>query len=613
MALLRIIEGYGQGLARELGETAITIGRDPANHIQIADPKASRTHIRITWTGSGHELLDLGSSNGTWNDAGRIDRLPLKNDTLFRIGATYFRYEDAQAPATAGTLADDAQAWRDPTRIETLAEDSSFLTGEHGNQAELARANRYLALLYRIVLRSGQCESRDDLFDLLDDIAADALEGDRCAVFLPDEGGWALWPPHERRLRARFGSVPFARTLLASAREQQRSLLATADDRGLNATLVRAGVRSAMAAPLRTGQQLHGLLYVDRIVGDQPFSRDDLEFLTAVANQLAVRLLDTDRLAELDAEVSRLRQVASKPPPPPLIGNSADLQRVRRFIERAADSTAPVLLVGQPGCGKDLVCRQLHHLSPRALQPFQTLRLAAHPLEHLETALFGSDDGQPGLLELADGGTLCIDEITGLSGALQARLLHVLENGELHRVSDGALRRVDLRLFACTTEDLDQAERDGRLRSDLRHRLDVLSCVLPQLHDHPEDLTALINHFLNKSAEARGEPPRGLSDRARALLLGYRWPGNVRQLRNVLERCVVMAEGPLIEASDLPESIGSSDSGQESIDQILSLAEIERHHILRVLEHCGGNKKATAEMLGIDRSTLYAKLRQYGH
>lgn len=624
MPTLRIIDGFGAGFALDL-PGRITVGRDPSNQVQIGDPKASRIHAEILPNGTGWMLRDLGSSNGTWTDAGGVQELSLAGGATFRIGRTYLRFEDGEAADLGATILGDEGGWRDPDHVEGLGAETILLrrnkeTADE-DDAELRRSNDYLILLHQIVLRSNQAEGREQLFELLDDVAADALESDRCAVFLPTPDGWTLWPPHERRLRARFGATPFARSLLTQVRARLEPLLCTQEgDLTPTTSMVQAGMPSAMAAPLRLRDEVHALLYVDRLSGHEVFTRTDLEFLAAVANQLAVRLHNCDAVAQLAAEVDRLS--AQTPPNPvlDLIGKDPGLEGVRRFVAKVAPTPTPVLITGESGTGKELVARAVHAGSRRSDKPMQVVNCAAMAESLVEATLFGhvkgaytgADGDRPGLFELADQGTLFLDEVGELPLAVQAKLLRVLEQGEVQRLGENRTRTVDVRLITATNRDLTAEVKAGRYREDLLHRLDVLHVALPPLRERPGDIDLLIDHFLAVCARKLEQKPKRLAPETRALLLRYHWPGNIRQLRNVVERACIMAGSEVIRPEDLPESVRGGTEVASFMSPIVSMAEVEKMHILRVLEHTGGNKKGAAELLGIDRSTLYAKLRQYG-
>lgn len=628
MPLLRITEGFGAGFAIELGDRRITIGRDPSNQVQIGDPKASRVHVSIHREDDDYILTDLGSSNGTWNDDGRVERKYLHDREVFRIGSTYLRFEetdddedeDEPEPSLAATL---PGSFHDSTgQIAGLEGHSSLFSRDHQpDQHHLQAQNLFLLMLHELVLRSNEASDRDSLFEILDDLAAEALDGDRVAVFLPTDDGWTLWPTHKRRLQARFGTTPFSRTLLDNVYRKREPLLCTdapAADVAPSSSMVQAGLHASMAAPMRIGNDLHGLIYVDRLSGDEPFSRTELEFLSAIANQLAVRIANFDQFSQLTNEIERLKSDGTQPDEE-LIGTDPATERVRKFIDKAAPSDAPVLISGASGTGKELVARIIHGRSERSEQPLQVINCAALGENLVEATLFGhvrgafdgADDPRPGIFELAHNGTLFLDEIGELPERIQAKLLRILEQGELQRMGESTTRRVDVRVIAATNRELDKEVANGSFREDLYHRLNVLSIKLPSLTQRPKDLEPLIDHFLAEAAQRAGQESKKLSPKARALLLSYEWPGNIRQLKNILERTVILAPGELIQAEDLPESLHEE---QTAVFQapITSLAEIERAHILRVLDHCGGNKKATAEILGIDRSTLYSKLRTYG-
>ena len=630
MAILRIVDGFGAGHSYQLAAARTTIGRDAPNPVQIGDPKSSRVHAEIVVADGKWQVRDLGSSNGTWNEEGRITSMPLGHGAVFRIGSTYFRFETMPSAEGEGegdanaTIADSSKDWSDPDHLVGLDDDkgAALFRDKPGSANELARANTYLVLLHRLVLAANRATSRDQLFEVLDDAAAEVLEGDRCAVFLPvpvaDGSGWVLWPPHERRLRARFGAVPFARTLLACVRTRKVPMLCTLDgDINPSASMVSAGVRSAMAAPLRIGDELHAALYVDRLEGDAPFTRAELEFLAAVANQLAVQLHGRSNVAALEAEVVRL-QAAPKPAAPRLLGDDPAIKSLEAFISGAAGSTSPVLITGESGTGKELVARAIHAASMRAARPLQLAACAALGEQQVEATLFGhakgaggAEDSRPGLFELADQATVLLDEIGELPGNVQVRLLRLLEQGEVQRLGEAAVRTVDVRVIATSNRDLAEEVKAGRFRQDLLHRLDALTVTTPTLRSRAGDLEALIDHFLRDHAQRLGQPLKRFSPEARGLLLRYHWPGNVRQLKNAIERACITAADRVIQAGDLPEAVRGP-AVTAFATPLASLQTIERAHILRVLEHCGGNKKATAELLEIDRSTLYAKLRQYG-
>jgi len=605
MPWLHIIAGPGSGQRYEL-QARTTIGRDAANQIQIADPKSSRIHAEVISEGGRFLVRDLDSSNGIWSDDGRIASQPLIDGNEFRIGATRFRFESVTNPMDG--------EWSDPASIQGLDQHETvlFTKDRDGDAQALARTNAYLVLLHHLIRRSNAAPDRDALFELLDDAAAEVLEGDRCAVFLPapvDAGsGWTLWPAHERRLRARFGAVPFARTLLAAVRRCGEPLLCTSDgDLAPSASMVQSGVQSAMAAPVHIGADVHALLYVDRLTVGQPFTRADLEFLAAVANQMAVRLSSRATGDAVPKDGQRMPQIPSQVVE--VLGDDPTFVQVRDQALRLAEATLPVLITGEAGSGKELLARFIHAYSARVGRPFQLVTCAALDDQGAEALLFGraTGAGTPGAFELADGGTLYFDELSDLPSSVQARVLRVIETGEVQRPGLATLHRVGVRVIAGSVRDL----RDSRLHPGLIHMFAGKQLALPPLRQRAGDIEVLTQVFLTQYAARHQQAPKRLSPEGRAVVLRHSWPGNVRELRQVIERACAMASKAVITPEDLPILQRSPDP-QQSSAAIEPLAVVERAHILRVLEHCGGNKKAAAELLEIDRSTLYAKLKQYG-
>jgi transcriptional regulator with PAS, ATPase and Fis domain len=291
------------------------------------------------------------------------------------------------------------------------------------------------------------------------------------------------------------------------------------------------------------------------------------------------------------------------------------MQEVFRLIERAGPSDKAILIQGESGTGKELVARALHRCSLRADKPLVVINCAALPESLLESELFGHERGaftgavaaKPGLFEVADGGTLFIDEIGELPGSLQAKLLRVLEDGSLRRIGSVKERRVDVRLLAATNRNMAEEVKAGRFREDLYYRINVMSLELPPLRERREDIPLLVEHFLG--ADWQIEPE------ALQCLLGYDWPGNVRQLINALERAKILADDHIIRARDLPRDVQSvlhSSTTQDVLAETDNLAAIQRAKILEVLQREGGNKSRAARALGIDRRKLYRLVEKYG-
>ncbi len=308
-----------------------------------------------------------------------------------------------------------------------------------------------------------------------------------------------------------------------------------------------------------------------------------------------------------------------------LIGVSARMQRVFRLIEKVAPTDSSVLLTGESGTGKEMAAAAIHLSSHRAHRPFVTVNCAAITESLFESELFGHVRGaftgavsdRVGLMKQADGGTLFLDEVAEMVPGVQVKLLRALQNGEVRRVGGTETFRVDVRIVAATNVDVRKALADGKLREDLYYRLSVFHIELPPLRERREDIPILANFFRERAAARLGKRVERFSERAQYYLLHYDYPGNVRELLNGVERATVLADGPEISHLDLPPSFREApiqllhEGTAFPYAETMTLAQLEREHISRVLVHHAGNSTKAAKSLGISRSTLWRKMRDY--
>jgi DNA-binding NtrC family response regulator len=307
----------------------------------------------------------------------------------------------------------------------------------------------------------------------------------------------------------------------------------------------------------------------------------------------------------------------------PTIGKSQKIRQVFALVDKVAETDSTILIYGESGTGKELVAREIHTKSGRTDGPFVSINCGALPETLLESELFGHVRGsftgavrdKDGLLAVAKGGTFFLDEVGETSPTIQVKLLRVLQEREIIPVGGVKPIKVDVRLIAATNADLERDVETGKFRADLFYRLNVIPIQIPPLRERKDDITLLVEHFLKIYSQGTGKPMKTVSPEAFDILMRYDWPGNVRELENALERAVILQEGRIIMSEDLPEKLRLR--SKDKLDSVVSvtnltLDELEKEYLLKVLEETGWHKKRAASILGINASTLYRKLQRYG-
>ncbi|NTX13744.1 sigma-54-dependent Fis family transcriptional regulator [Myxococcus sp. CA056] len=371
-----------------------------------------------------------------------------------------------------------------------------------------------------------------------------------------------------------------------------------------------------------------------------------VDAIKAGAFDYITKPFDQTELSAVVAKAAKTNESARRSVRPDLkaraaiIGESPQMQDVYKVIDKVADTPSTVLITGESGTGKELIATALHGASSRRDKPFIKINCAAIPATLLESELFGYERGaftgavtsKPGRFELADGGTLFLDEIGEIPVEMQVKLLRALQEGEFERVGGIKTTRVDVRLVAATNRDLQAEIEAGRFRKDLYYRLAVVPLTLPPLRERRSDILMLARHFVDKYNRRLNKKIEGITDDALALLQGYAWPGNIRELENLIERALLFADGPLITAKDLPEPVRQGagvqaspapppsaptlevPTGEVGLKDIVRMkaAELERDLIVKKLDETGGNVTRAARLLQISRKSLQTKMKEFG-
>jgi len=584
------------------------IGRGTDCHITIPDPICSRVHAALSREEDGWVVRDCDSRNGTSVNGQKIDEATVVDGNLIRVGSTEFQFHETEEPPTA--------KGDDPQGMQTIVQDLPIAVQESHEEAMAGLPSveqvKELMLLYQLCIKLLGCGDPNRVVE----IALDLLRkrtGAAVVGFLSVNDEGALTPKLVIPQSA-AGRVTLNQSLTELVSQQGHAVWVAKQKSGQDAKQLDH-FADAVCAPLvrRSAEGERATLGAIHVyLENGRFRQSDFDFIISVANLVAIALVRARELTTLQSDYQRL--VEESPGYDDLVGESTVMRELKSKIAKVAKAPGCVLVRGESGAGKELVARAIHHGSPRADRPMVSVNCAAIPADIMESQLFGhkagsftgADRDHVGYFQQADLGTLFLDEVGELTLEGQAKLLRILEGHPFLPVGATDEVSVDVRVIAATNQDLQKYVRDRRFREDLYYRLSVFELHLPPLRDRDTDLALLVDFFLDHYRRLHGRPNVKLSDPARAKLLDYRWPGNVRQLRNVLDSAVVLAEDNTIKPSDL----ALRDSGSSDLDT-LNIAEWERKLIVEALSRTGNNVPEAAKLLGIGRATLYRKIEQY--
>ncbi len=642
LARLIVIEGPDRGTEFEIPLRGGGIGRGEGNVVQLTDLSVSRHHCSIELREGQLTLVDHGSRNRSLVNGEPVSQHVLASGDEIAIGKTLLRFLPSES---TGKITREKL----PSRVTMEAGSGELLRAETTALGPLqllggdGRARRHLAFLAGLGEPFRGAADRNELASDACRSALGALAAGRAFILFRDAAGRmvpaaaALAPESRESTQLELPAAVIDKVM----REQKAVALEVGD--------TRTGTRAAVAAPLieaaRSGPS--GLIYADRSA-DSPWDQVDLMAVGCLAHLIGSALGGLAARTVLVRENRELeRQLGGRE----FIGDSGPAQAVLAFVAKVGPSTATVLLTGESGSGKEMVARAVHRASLRSAGPFVAINCAALTESLIESELFGHEKGaftgaaerKLGRFELADKGTLFLDEVGELPLNCQTKFLRVLEEQCFERVGGGRSITVDVRVVAATNRDLSDMVRRGQFRDDLFYRLSVIHQVVPPLRERREDIPQLAEYFL---ARLRTQVPRriiGFAEEALRVLMAHAWPGNVRELKNAIERAIVLGEGDRIRAQDLPPNI-TGDTGYITpptapfarpitpleqaapsaaaaaipvttappVIQARPLRELERAGIVAALAATGGNKAQAAQLLEIDRSTLYKKIKDYG-
>ena len=628
-ARLEVVSGPLKGKVFPLSKDEVLIGRDPSNEISLLDSLVSRRHCVIRKEAGGFRLLDLESRNNTFVSGVPVrDRVLARGDQI-RVGNSVFIFQGDETESTAGNVSLFLDATPAPGSATVILRKEDVLYLQPSRSEALPASGKTVRDLNVLLDFSRTLNSVPDLAALQEKVLDTVLAiapADRAAILLIENGteGFASTVGRDRKLGSNQ-PIHASQTILKRVVEENLAVLSSdvqSDEIYREAeSLLDHRVRSVLAVPLavpiEAQEKVLGVLYLEATSPEAHFDSDLLQLMTALGNIAALAIQNAQHLEQLGGENRRLHEELNIHHS--MIGESKAMRDVYGFVSRVAVRDSTVLIFGESGTGKELVARAVHQNSPRADKPFVAINCAAITETLLESELFGHEKGaftgavsqKKGKLEVAEGGSVFLDEIGELAVPMQAKLLRVLQEREFERVGGTRPIKLDVRLIAATNRDLKEASKTGAFRADLYYRLNVVSLEMPALRERREDIPLLAAYFAAQHAEKVKRRVAGISPEARACLVRYDWPGNVRELENAIERAVVLGSTELILAEDLPESIleetaaaGESVNALQDAVRDAKIAAIER-----AIEQANGNYTEAAKILGVHANHLFRLIR----
>jgi Nif-specific regulatory protein len=607
---LAAISGKLKGAIFAIDEEPLVIGRETAANLCIADASVSRRHSKIEKQESGFVITDLESLNGTFvNDVPVRSRL-LEHGDRVRIGDSQFLFltHDGEAVSKSSDVLIEETKVISGSTVQIRFDHAIYLMG------------RDLSALMKVSTTINSIRGLDDLLERLLELLFEVVPAQRGAVLLMNEESFETSLVFGLdRAHGKDRAVTVSRTIVQQVLRDGVALLANdgvSEWTAATDSLISTGAQSVMCVPLKLLDRKMGVLYLDTTLPRDQFNNDHLKLVAAISGIAAVAIENARQFEWLETENERLLSDINIEHN--MVGESAAMQRVYHFISKVAPTDATVLISGESGTGKELAARAIHRNSKRAQKSFMAVNCAALNESLLESELFGHEKGsftgafaqKKGRLEIADGGTIFLDEIGELTPTLQVKLLRVLQEREFERLGGTVTIKVDLRVIAATNKNLEEAIETGEFRQDLYYRLNVVSLEMPPLRDRREDIMLLANYFADKYGSRCNRKVKGFSPEARDCLLSYDWPGSVRELENAIERAVVLGTTDQILAEDLPEALLEREgTAAAPTTYHVAVAQTKKHLILNAINQAGGSFTDAARLLGVHPNYLQRLVR----
>ncbi|HEV7842456.1 MAG TPA: sigma 54-interacting transcriptional regulator, partial [Pyrinomonadaceae bacterium] len=622
------ISGPLQGKTFPLADEACSIGRESANQLCVSDASVSRRHCVINKEDGRFRLSDLESLNGSFVNGVPIKERYLEHGDQIKLGDTLFLFllHEGEAQAAASpVLVSDEMFISTHSTIRMKSQDSLLLQPDKLLESLPANARlaRHLNALLKISTAINSVRGLEALQQHLLELVFEVVPAERGAILLVGDSA--------EEFATIFGvdkaagenrPVQVSRTIIFKVMEEKSAIMSndvtTSPGLSTSESIIASRIRSILCVPLISFEKLLGVIYLDGSDVAARFDKDHLELMTAVAGIAAVALDNAHHVEWLESENRRLQNAMEADHS--MIGESKRMKQVYQFLAKVAPTDSTVMIRGESGTGKELAARAIHLHSLRATKPFVAINCAALTETLLESELFGHEKGaftgalaqKKGKLEVADTGTIFLDEIGELATQMQAKLLRVLQEREFDRVGGTRPVKVDVRVIAATNKELEDAIKAGDFRQDLYYRLNVVSIVMPPLRERREDIPLLASYFAAKFSKKSKRQVMGISQSARAYLTNYDWPGNVRELENAIERAVVLGSSNQILPEDLPEAVletAMSLKGAAPAQYHDAVREVKKQLILKAMEQSDGSFTEAAKILGVHPNYLHRLIR----